>query len=225
LQSLLLAKRLRSHSWVDPLSVVTDSGTVDEDSMTPRNVDDIPEANSVLRGSLARVASFEGHFIDVTARAARNFGLAKRFRTVVRLEAEIASILFYRKKYVEAEPLLRSLSAMYKHDGWTELVSAVQIKLAECQRLLGQNASYLASCMQLATPGAGRSDEEREVYLAEALRVAAREKKEVMRYPLDQVIQVALDLDAPRTMFLGQKIVLSCSLTSCLPKPVSNNPI
>jgi hypothetical protein len=218
--AVVAKERRESHSWVEPLYLHATATPADEaEDSRLRPVEDIPAGCAALREALARVPAFEALFVELTGAAARNFSLSYRNRSVVRLNAEVASILFFRRKYREAEPLLKNLCTMYRTDGWDDLVYAVQVKLAECQRLLGSTADYLGTCLQLLASKAERPAEERNFYLDEVLGVAAT-LPDIARSFLEPLLVASLDVTAPRTFSLGQKIRIVCTVVSTLPKPV-----
>lgn len=218
--AVMARERRQSHSWVEPLYLNATATPADEaEDSRLRPVTDIPAGCTVLREALSRVPAFEALFVELTGAAARNFSLSYRNRSVVRLNAEVASILFFRRRYREAEPLLKNLCAMYRTDGWEDLMYAVQVKLAECQRLLGATADYLGTCLQLLASKAERPADERFFYLDEVLRVAAT-LPDIARSFLEPLLVAGLDVTAPRTFSLGQKIRIACSVVSTLPKPV-----
>ena len=77
-----------------------------------------------------------------------------RYRSVVRLNGEIASLYLYvglivpltldskRGLHHKAESLLKSLCTMYFTEGWFQLVYPLRLQLAECQRKLKHEAEY-----------------------------------------------------------------------------------
>ncbi|KAI4987540.1 hypothetical protein ZWY2020_020340 [Hordeum vulgare] len=99
--------------------------------------------------SLSSPEEFENRYMELTKGAADNYHRSWWKRHGVVLDGEIAAIYFKHGNYDLAAKSYEKVCALYSAEGWEELLADVLPDLAECQKILNDEAGYLASCVKL----------------------------------------------------------------------------
>eukprot|EP01119_Soliformovum_irregulare_P020734 TRINITY_DN6773_c0_g1_i1.p1 TRINITY_DN6773_c0_g1~~TRINITY_DN6773_c0_g1_i1.p1 ORF type:complete len:1095 (+),score=300.01 TRINITY_DN6773_c0_g1_i1:125-3409(+) len=172
-----------------------------------------------LEKALRSTKDFDNLYMSLTQKASKCYEKSSRYRSVVRLNGEEASLHFRRGRYLKAETLLKFLCPIYSPEGWQDLVYNVRAQLAECQRRLKHESEYISSCIGLLSlPADAISNAEREFYLDELFYVS-------------QILATSTNVDLTSlfrcqiTKFdskydLGATMFLECKFYSMLPKEV-----
>ncbi|KAE9621646.1 putative tetratricopeptide-like helical domain, TRAPP II complex, TRAPPC10 [Lupinus albus] len=141
-------------------------------------------SNPALLKSLSSSEEFEQKYFELTKGAADNYHRSWWKRHGVVLDGEIAAVAFKHGHFDQAAKSYEKVCALYAGEGWQDLLAEVLPNLAECQKILNDQAGYLLSCVRLLS-----LDEElfltkeRQAFQSEVLRLAHSEMKDPV--PLD----------------------------------------
>ncbi|XP_038974112.1 trafficking protein particle complex II-specific subunit 130 homolog [Phoenix dactylifera] len=184
-------------SHASPMSR-THSGPVNSDSSTsldrPMRLSEIHVAaehalkdtisDPDLLKSLSSLQEFELKYMELTKRAADNYHHSWWKRHGVVLDGEIAALCFKHGNYDMAAKSYEKVCALYAGEGWQDLLAEVLPNLAECQKILNDQAGYLSSCVRLLSlDNSLFSTKERQAFQSEVVRLAHSEMKHPV--PLD----------------------------------------
>ncbi|KAK1324404.1 hypothetical protein QJS10_CPA01g02318 [Acorus calamus] len=134
--------------------------------------------------SLSSVENFEQKYLDLTKGAADNYHRSWWKRHGVVLDGEIAAVCFRHGNFDLAAKSFEKVCALYAGEGWQDLLADVLPNLAECQKILNDEAGYLSSCIRLLSLDKGLFlAKERQAFQSEVVRLACSEMKHPV--PLD----------------------------------------
>ncbi|WCJ32139.1 hypothetical protein M5689_013579 [Euphorbia peplus] len=102
-----------------------------------------------LRKSLSSLDEFEKKYLELTKGAADNYHHSWWKRHGVVLDGEIAAVCFRHGNFDLAAKSYEKVCALYSGEGWQELLADFLPNLAECQKMLNDQAGYLSSCVRL----------------------------------------------------------------------------
>jgi hypothetical protein len=127
-----------------------------------------------LKQTVRSQDEFSKLYLELSSAAARGYSNGSRGRFYHCLNGEIAEIRFQQGNYKEAISLWKGQLAAYYADGWYELATEVRIKLAECERLIGdKDDDYINSCLSLLSHKyAHTSAEQKQFYYSELEKLA-----------------------------------------------------
>ncbi|CAO2836054.1 unnamed protein product [Amaranthus hypochondriacus] len=141
-------------------------------------------SDSNLWKSLSSIQDFEEKYLELTKGAAENYHRSWWRRHGVVLDGEIASVCHKHGNYDLAANSYEKICALYAGEGWQDLLAEVLPNLAECQKMLNDEAGYLQSCVRLLSLDKSLfSTKERQAFQAEVIRLAHSEMKHPV--PLD----------------------------------------
>ncbi|QHN96069.1 uncharacterized protein DS421_18g615190 [Arachis hypogaea] len=121
---------------------------------------------------------------ELTKGAADNYHRSLWKRHGVVLDGEIAAVSFKHGHFDQAAKSYEKVCALYSGEGWQDLLAEVLPNLAECQKILNDQAGYLLSCVRLLSLDEGLFlNEERQAFQSELVRLAHSELKDPV--PLD----------------------------------------
>ncbi|KAF2285964.1 hypothetical protein GH714_009233 [Hevea brasiliensis] len=106
-------------------------------------------SNADLWKSLSSLEEFEQKYLELTKGAADNYHHSWWKRHGVVLDGEIAAVCFRHGNFDLAAKSYEKVCALYAGEGWQELLADVLPNLAECQKMLNDQAGYLSSCVRL----------------------------------------------------------------------------
>ncbi|KAJ3681363.1 hypothetical protein LUZ60_015852 [Juncus effusus] len=137
-----------------------------------------------LLSSLSSLEEFEKKYMELTKGAAENYHKSWWKRHGVVLDGEIAAILFKKGEIDQAKKSYEKVCALYSGEGWHHLLSIILPDLAECQKLLNDEAGFLSSCVRLLSlDNTLFATKERQLFQSEVLRLAHSEMEH--QVPLD----------------------------------------
>ncbi|KDP38926.1 hypothetical protein JCGZ_00683 [Jatropha curcas] len=133
---------------------------------------------------LSSLEEFEQKYLELTKGAADNYHQSWWKRHGVVLDGEIAAVCFRHGNFDLAAKSYEKVCALYSGEVWQELLADVLPNLAECQKMLNDQAGYLSSCVRLLSlDNVLFSTKERQAFQAEVVRLAHSEMKDPV--PLD----------------------------------------
>lgn len=122
--------------------------------------------------------------MELTKGAADNYHRSWWKRHGVVLDGEIAAVCFKNRNFDLAAKSYEKVCALYAGEGWQDLLAEVLPNLAECQKILNDQAGYLSSCVRLLSLDKGLFlTKERQAFQSEVVRLAHSEMKQPV--PLD----------------------------------------
>ncbi|GAB4846333.1 hypothetical protein Ancab_025339 [Ancistrocladus abbreviatus] len=134
--------------------------------------------------SLSSVKEFEQKYLELTKGAAENYHSSWWKRHGVVLDGEIAAVCHKHGNFDQAAKSYEKVCALYAGEEWQDLLAEVLPNLAECQKMLNDEAGYLQSCIRLLSLDKGLFLlKERQAFQAEVVRLAHSEMKHPV--PLD----------------------------------------
>ncbi|XP_078436829.1 TRAPP II complex TRAPPC10/CLUB [Wolffia australiana] len=179
-------------------------------------------SDATLLKTLSSVEQFEAKFIELTKGAAENYHRSWWKRHGVVLDGEIAAISFKHGNIDLAAKSYEKVCALYSGEGWHDLLAQVLPNLAECQKLLDDQAGYLLSCIRLLSLGEGLFlNNERRGFQAEVLRLARSETREPLPLDVSSLITFSGDPGPPLQLCDGDPGVLSVTLWSGFPDHIT----
>ncbi|CAK9160210.1 unnamed protein product [Ilex paraguariensis] len=134
--------------------------------------------------SLSSIEEFEVKYLELSKGAADNYHRSWWKRHGVVLDGEIAAVCYKRGNFDLAAKSYEKVCALYAGEGWQDLLAEVLPNLAECQKILNDQAGYLASCVKLLSLDRGLFlTKERQAFQSEVVHLAHSEMKHPV--PLD----------------------------------------
>ncbi|CAH1444506.1 unnamed protein product [Lactuca virosa] len=123
--------------------------------------------------SFSSLADFEKKYLELSKSAAENYHHSWWKRHGVVLDGEIAAVCFKHGEYDLAKKSYEKVCALYSGEGWEDLLADVLPDLAECQKILNDQAGYLSSCVRLLSLDKNLFlKKERESFQSEVVRLA-----------------------------------------------------
>ncbi|CAL5051773.1 unnamed protein product [Urochloa decumbens] len=172
--------------------------------------------------SLSSVEEFEKRYMELTKGAADNYHRSWWKRHGVVLDGEIAALFFKHGNYDLAVKSYEKVCALYSAEGWEELLADVLPDLAECQKILNDEAGYLASCVKLLSLDSTLfSSKERQVFQSEVVRLAHSEMKHLVPLDVSSLITFAGNAGPPLELCDGDPGTLSVAVWSGFPDDIT----
>lgn len=172
--------------------------------------------------ALSSVEEFEQKYLELTKGAADNYHHSWWKRHGVVLDGEIASVCFGHGNFDLAAKSYEKVCALYAGEGWQELLADVLPNLAECQKMLNDQAGYLASCVKLLSLDKGLfSTKERQAFQAEVLRLAHSEMKDPVPLDVSSLITFSGNPGPPLELCDGDPGILSVTVWSGFPDDIT----
>lgn len=172
--------------------------------------------------SLSSLEEFEKRYMELTKGAADNYHRSWWKRHGVVLDGEIAALFFKHENYDLAAKSYEKVCALYSAEGWEELLADVLPDLAECQKILNDEAGYLTSCVKLLSLESGLfSSKERQAFQSEVVRLAHSEMKHPVPLDVSSLITFAGNPAPPLELCDGDPGTLSVAVWSAFPDDIT----
>ncbi|KAM0824713.1 hypothetical protein ACQ4PT_070010 [Festuca glaucescens] len=172
--------------------------------------------------SLSSPEEFENRYMELTKGAADNYHRSWWKRHGVVLDGEIAAIYFKHGNYDLAAKSYEKVCALYSAEGWEELLADVLPDLAECQKILNDEAGYLASCVKLLSLESSLfSSKERQAFQSEVVRLAHSEMTHPVPLDVSSLITFAGTPAPPLELCDGDPGTLSVAVWSGFPHDIT----
>ncbi|KAG8364976.1 hypothetical protein BUALT_Bualt18G0054500 [Buddleja alternifolia] len=179
-------------------------------------------SSAELLKSLSSVEEFEQKYLDLTKGAANNYHRSWWKRHGVVLDGEIAAVYHKHENYNFAANLYEKVCALYSGEGWQNLLAEVLPNLAECQKILNDQAGYLSSCVRLLSLDKGLFlTKERQAFQSEVVRLAHSEMEHPVPLDVSSLITFSGNQGPPLALCDGDPGTLSVTLWSGFPDDIT----
>ncbi|KAK4255757.1 hypothetical protein QN277_008712 [Acacia crassicarpa] len=179
-------------------------------------------SNTELLKSLSSLEEFEQKYLELTKGAANNYHRSWWSRHGVVLDGEIAAVSFKRGNFDQAAKSYEKVCALYAGEGWQDLLAEVLPNLAECQKILNDEAGYLSSCVRLLSlDGRLFATKEREAFQSEVVRLAHSEMKDPVHVDVSSLITFSGNPGPPLELCDGDPGTLSVTVWSGFPNDIT----
>ncbi|KAF5728331.1 hypothetical protein HS088_TW21G00478 [Tripterygium wilfordii] len=171
---------------------------------------------------LSSVNEFEKKFLELSKGAADNYHRSWWKRHGVVLDGEIAAVSFQHGNFDLAAKSYEKVCALYAGEGWQDLLADVLPNLAECQKILNDQAGYLSSCVRLLSLDKGLFlMKERQAFQAEVVRLAHSEMENPVPLDVSSLITFSGNPGPPLELCDGDPGKLSVTLWSGFPDEIT----
>ncbi|CAM8954601.1 unnamed protein product [Rhodiola kirilowii] len=175
-----------------------------------------------LLKSLSSVEEFEQKYLDLTKGAADNYHRSWWKRHGVVLDGEIAAVCYKHENYDQAGKSYEKVCALYAGEGWQDLLAEFLPNLAECQKILNDQAGYLSSCVRLLSLDRGLfASKERQAFQTEVVRLAHSERKDPVPLDVSSLITFSGSPGPPLELCDGDSGTLSVTVWSGFPDDIT----
>uniref|UniRef100_A0A1D1Y829 Trafficking protein particle complex subunit 10 n=1 Tax=Anthurium amnicola TaxID=1678845 RepID=A0A1D1Y829_9ARAE len=172
--------------------------------------------------SLSSVEEFEAKYIELTKGAADNYHRSWWKRHGVVLDGEIAAICFKHGNIDLAAKSYEKVCALFAGEGWHNLLAEVLPNLAECQKILNDQAGYLSSCVRLLSLDNGLFlRKERQAFQAEVIHLAYSAMKDPVPLDVSSLITFSGNPGPPLQLCDGDPGRLSVIVWSGFPDDIT----
>lgn len=179
-------------------------------------------SNPDLGKSFSSLEEFEKKYLELTKGAADNYHHSWWKRHGVVLDGEIAAVCFKHGNFDLAAKSYEKVCALYAGEGWQDLLADVLPNLAECQKILNDQAGYLSSCVRLLSLDKGLfSTKEREAFQSEVVRLAHSEMKDPVPLDVSSLITFSGNPGPPLELCDGDPGTLSVTIWSGFPDDIT----
>ncbi|XP_073136366.1 trafficking protein particle complex II-specific subunit 130 homolog [Henckelia pumila] len=179
-------------------------------------------SDAELWKSFSSVTEFEQKYLDLSKGAANNYHNSWWKRHGVVLDGEIAAVYHKRSNYDIAANLYEKVCALYAGEGWENLLAEVLPNLAECQKILNDQAGYLSSCVRLLSLDKGLfSIKERQAFQSEVVRLAHSEMEHPVPLDVSSLITFSGNPGPALELCDGDPGTLSVTLWSGFPDDIT----
>lgn len=171
---------------------------------------------------LSSLENFENKYLELTKGAAENYHRSWWKRHGVALDGEIAAVCHRHGDFDLAAKSYEKVCALYSGEGWQDLLAEVLPSLAECQKMLNDEAGYLQSCVRLLSLDKGLFLlKERQAFQAEVVRLAHGEMKHPVPLDVSSLITFSGNPGPPLQLCDGDPGSLSVTLWSGFPDAIT----
>lgn len=161
-------------------------------------------------------------YLDLTKGAADNYHRSWWKRHGVVLDGEIAAILFRHGNIDLAAKSYEKVSALYAGEGWQDLLAEVLPNLAECQKILNDQAGYLSSCVRLlALDKSLFLTKERQAFQSEVVHLAHSKMEHPVPLDVSSLITFSGNPGPPLELCDGDPGTLSVTVWSGFPNDIT----
>ncbi|XP_010278302.1 PREDICTED: trafficking protein particle complex II-specific subunit 130 homolog isoform X2 [Nelumbo nucifera] len=179
-------------------------------------------SDSDLWKSLSSIEEFEQKYLELTKGAADNYHRSWWKRHGVVLDGEIAAVCYRHGNFDLAAKSYEKVCALYAGEGWHDLLAEVLPNLAECQKILNDQAGYLSSCVRLLSLDKGLfSIKERQAFQSELVRLAHSEMKDPVPLDVSSLITFSGNPGPPLELCDGDPGTLSVTVWSGFPDDIT----
>lgn len=160
--------------------------------------------------------------MELSKGAADNYHRSWWKRHGVVLDGEIASVYHKLGNFDLAAKLYEKVCALYAGEGWQNLLAEVLPNLAECQKILNDQAGYLASCVRLLSLDKGLFlTKERQAFQSEVVHLAHSEMEHPVPLDVSSLITFSGNPGPPLELCDGDPGSLSVTLWSGFPDDIA----
>ncbi|KAJ0608475.1 putative trafficking protein particle complex subunit 11 [Helianthus annuus] len=175
-----------------------------------------------LWASFSSLDEFEQKYLELSKSAAENYHNSWWKRHGVVLDGEIAAVCFKHGDYDLAAKSYEKVCALYSSEGWEDLLADVLPNLAECQKILNDQAGYLSSCIRLLSLDKGLFlSKERQAFQSEVVRLAHGEMEHPVPLDVSSLITFSGNSGPPLELCDGDPGILSVILWSGFPDDIT----
>lgn len=161
-------------------------------------------------------------YLDLTKGAADHYHRSWWKRHGVVLDGEIAAVRYKHENYDVAAKLYEKVCALYAGEGWQDLLAEFLPNLAECQKILNDQAGYLSSCVRLLSLDKGLfTSNERQAFQSEVVRLAHSEMKDPVPLDVSSLITFSGSPGPPLELCDGDPGMLSVIVWSGFPDDIT----
>ncbi|CAB4277590.1 unnamed protein product [Prunus armeniaca] len=179
-------------------------------------------SNPDLWKSLSSTEEFEQKYLELTKGAADNYHRSWWKRHGVVLDGEIAAVCFKHGNFDLAAKSYEKVCALYAGEGWQDLLAEVLPNLAECQKILNDQAGYLSSCVRLLSLDKGLFfTKERQAFQSEVVRLAHGEMEQPVPLDVSSLITFSGNPGPPLELCDGDPGTLSVTFWSGFPDDIT----
>ncbi|KAH6795720.1 hypothetical protein C2S51_036706 [Perilla frutescens var. frutescens] len=179
-------------------------------------------SDAALWRCLSSVEEFEQKYLDLSKGAANNYHRSWWKRHGVVLDGEIAAVYRKHENYDFAANLYEKVCALYAGEGWENLLAEVLPNLAECQKILNDQAGYLSSCVRLLSLDKGLFlPKERQAFQSEVVRLAHSEMEHPVPLDVSSLITFSSNQGPPLELCDGDPGTLTVALWSGFPEDIT----
>nr|GEZ35520.1 trafficking protein particle complex II-specific subunit 130 homolog [Tanacetum cinerariifolium] len=172
--------------------------------------------------SFSSLEEYEQKYLELSKAAAENYHNSWWKRHGVVLDGEIAAVCFKHGNYDLAAKSYEKICALYSGEGWEDLLADVLPNLAECQKILNDQAGYLSSCVRLLSLDKGLfSSKERQAFQSEVVRLAHGEMEHPVPLDVSSLITFSGNSGPPLELCDGDPGILSVTLRSGFPDDIT----
>ncbi|CAI9756874.1 unnamed protein product [Fraxinus pennsylvanica] len=172
--------------------------------------------------SLSSVEEFEQKYLDLSKGAANNYHRSWWKRHGVVLDGEIAAVYLKHENYDLAAKLYEKVCALYAGEGWENLLAEVLPNLAQCQKILKDQAGYLSSCVKLLSLDKGLFlTKERQAFQSEVIHLAHSEMERPVPLDVSCLITFSGNQGHPLELCDGDPGSLSVTVWSGFPDDIT----
>uniref|UniRef100_A0A5B6YWR6 TRAPPC10/Trs130 N-terminal domain-containing protein n=1 Tax=Davidia involucrata TaxID=16924 RepID=A0A5B6YWR6_DAVIN len=172
--------------------------------------------------SLSSLKEFEQKYLELSKGAADNYHRSWWKRHGVVLDGEIAAVCYKHGNYDLAAKSYEKVCALYAGEGWQDLLAEVLPNLAECQKILNDQAGYLSSCVRLLSLDKGLFlTKERQAFQSEVVRLAHSEMKHPVPLDVSSLITFSGNPGPPLELCDGDPGTLSVTVWSGFPDDIT----
>ncbi|XP_068639813.1 trafficking protein particle complex II-specific subunit 130 homolog [Aristolochia californica] len=172
--------------------------------------------------SLSSIEEFEQKYLELTKGAADNYHSSWWKRHGVVLDGEIAAVCHKHGNFDLAAKSYEKVCALYAGEGWQDLLAEVLPNLAECQKMLNDEAGYLSSCVRLLSLDKGLFwTKERQAFQLEVVRLAHGEMKHPVPLDVSSLITFSGNPGPPLELCEGDHSILLVTVWSGFPDDIT----
>ncbi|KAI3949933.1 hypothetical protein MKW92_020009 [Papaver armeniacum] len=171
---------------------------------------------------LSSVNDFEQKYLELTKGAADNYHHSWWKRHGVVLDGEIAAVYYKHGNFDLAAKSYEKVCALYAGEGWQDLLAEVLPNLAECQKILNDEAGYLSSCVRLLSLDSGLFlTKERQSFQSEVVRIAHSEMKHPVPLDVSSLVTFSGNPGPPLELCDGDPGTLTVTVWSGFPDDIT----
>ncbi|KAI3755817.1 hypothetical protein L1987_55624 [Smallanthus sonchifolius] len=175
-----------------------------------------------LRASFSSLDEFEQKYLELSKSAAENYHNSWWKRHGVVLDGEIAAVCFKHGNYDLAAKSYEKVCALYSGEGWEDLLADVLPNLAECQKILNDQAGYLSSCVRLLSLDKNLFlSKDRQAFQSEVVCLAHGEMEHPVPLDVSSLITFSGNSGPPLELCDGDPGILSVILWSGFPDDIT----
>lgn len=172
--------------------------------------------------SLSSVEEFEKRYLELSKGAADNYHHSWWKRHGVVLDGEIAAVCYKHGNYDLAAKSYEKVCALYSGEGWQDLLAEVLPNLAECQKILNDQAGYLSSCVRLLSLDKGLFlVKERQAFQSEVGRLAHSEMEHPVPLDVSSLVTFSGNPGPPMELCDGDPGTISVTVWSGFPDDIT----